>query len=432
VSKVFKPKAVERPGAMDVVRERRRAVPKGLYAVAAAIALVALAAWALSSLTHQQAGTVVDKSTLVTDVATRGTLLRSVSAQGAFAPERVRVASATQAGVVNQIFVKAGSVVQPGTIIAQMENPALDAQQANAISALRVAQANLADARQQAQASVIGQQSSLSDAKAQAQTDALQAESYARLHNSGLLPDLQYRQAQIQAKKTQDDLQNRRAQVSVAQADAQAKIAAAQAQVDQASAALGAAQAQIAALTVRAATSGIVQSVDVDPGTSVAQNTEIARIADTRDLKVVLQVAESDVHAVAIGMPARIDTGNGTIVGRVARIAPAAQNGTVGVDVIFTRPLPEGARPDANVDGTVILSKIPNALSIARPAGATDGTTLDLFKVVDGGTRAVRVRVRLGQGSSDRVQVLSGLSPGDTVIVSDMSAYPDQAMLRLR
>jgi HlyD family secretion protein len=432
VSKVFKPKAVERPSAMDVVRERRRGVPKAAYAVAGAIALIALVAWALSSLTHQQGGTVVDKSTLVTDVATRGTLLRSVSAQGAFAPERVRVASATQSGVVNQLFVKAGNVVVPGTVIAQMENPALDAQQANALSALRVAQANLADARQQAQGSVIGQQSSLSDAQAQARTDALQAESYARLHNSGLLATLQYQQAQIQAKKSEDDLRSRRAQVSVAQADGQAKIAAAQAQVDEAAAQLAAAQAQIAALTVRAATSGIVQSVDVDPGTSVAQNTEIARIADTRDLKVVLQVAESDVHAVSAGMSARIDTGNGTIVGRVARIAPAAQNGTVGVDVIFTRPLPEGARPDANVDGTIILAKLPNALSIARPAGATDGSAIDLFKIVDNGTRAVRVHVRLGQGSNDRVQVLSGLFPGDNVIVSDMSAYPDQATLRLR
>jgi multidrug efflux pump subunit AcrA (membrane-fusion protein) len=432
MSRVFKPKAVERPSAMDVVRERKRGIPKMVYAAAGIVVLLALVVWAISSLAHQQSVTVVDKSTLVTDVATHGTLVRSVSAQGAFAPERVRVASATQSGVVNQIFVKPGNLVQPGTVIAQMENPALEAQVTNAQSALQVAQANLADAKQQAQASVIGQQTSLADAQAQARTDALQAQSYSSLHKSGLLGTLQYQTAQIQAQKSSDDLKNRRAQVSVAQADAQAKVAAAQAQVDQAAATLQAAETQLSALTVRAATAGIVQSVDIDPGTSVATNTEIARIADTRDLKAVLQVAESDVHAVSNGMLARIDTGNGTIVGRVARIAPAAQNGTVGVDVTFNRPLPEGARPDANVDGTIIISKIPDAISIARPAGATDGSTIDLFKVVDNGTRAVRVRVRLGQGSNDRVQVLSGIASGDTVIVSDMSAYPDQPVLRLR
>lgn len=425
-------RTAKRMSTMDVVRERKRGIPKAAYLAAGVLVLIAVSVWALESLMRPLGGPVVERATLVTDVATRGTLVRSISAQGAFAPERVRIASATQPGVVNQIFVKAGGVVAPGTVIAQMENPALDAQQASALSALRVAQANLADAHQQAQAAVISEQSSESDAHAQAQSDALQADSYARLHKSGLLADLQYRQAQVQAKKSEDDFQSRRAQLSVAQADAQAKIASAQAQVDQAVATLSAAQAQVQALTVRAATSGIVQSVDVDPGSSVGQNTEIARIADTRNLKVVLEVAESDVHAVSIGMAARIDTGNGTIVGRVIRVAPSAQNGSVGVDVTFARPLPQGARPDANVDGTIILAKIPNALSIARPAAASDESTLDLFKIVDGGTRAVRVHVRLGHGSSDRVQVLSGLSPGDTVIVSDTSAYPDQAMLRLR
>jgi multidrug efflux pump subunit AcrA (membrane-fusion protein) len=416
---------------MDVVRERKRGIPKYAYTLAGVLALVALVSWALTSLTGTHGGTVVDKSTLVTDVVRRGTLLRAVSAQGAFAPERVRVASATQAGVVNQIFVKAGSRVEPGTIIAQMQNPALDAQVTDARSAVQVAQANLASAQQQAHAAVLTQQTAVSDAQAQMEANVLQAKSMYALHRSGLVADVAYQQAQIQAKKSTNDVRASRAQVGVTFADSQAKVAAAQAQLDQARAQLIADEAQVDALTVRAATSGIVQSVEVDPGMSVAQNTAIARIADTRDLKAVLQVAESDVHAVVPAMPVRIDTGNGIVTGRVARIAPSAQNGTVAVDVTFARALPPGARPDANVDGTVEIASIPNAISIARPAGASDNSTIDLFKIVDGGTRAVRVRVRLGQGSNDRVQVLSGLAPGDTVIVSDMTTYQDQTELRL-
>lgn len=417
---------------MDVLRRPKRMISKSASVVVATAALVVVTIWALNSLAHQQAGEVVDKSTLVMDVATRGTLVRSVSAQGAFAPEHVRIASATQSGVVNQIFVKPGSVVRPGATIAQMENPALNAQEVNAVSALRVAQANLADARQQAEAAVIAVETTYQDARAQSQSDALKAQSYARLHKRGLLPTLQYQQAMIQAKQSEEDLRSRHAQVNVAHADAQAKAAAATAHVDEATAELAAAQAQIDALVVRSVTSGIVQSVDIDPGDSIVQNTEIARIADMHDLKAVLQVAESDVHAVSVGMPARIDTGNGVIAGRVARIAPAAQNGTVNVDVRFMRALPRGTRPEANVDGTIIISRIPDAISIARPAGATDVSTTDLFKVIGGGTRAVRVRARLGQGSNDRVQVLSGIAPGDIVIVSDMSSYSNQDVLRLR
>jgi HlyD family secretion protein len=416
---------------MDVVRERKRGIPKYAFTIGGVLMLIALVSWALTSLTRTHGGTVVDKSTLVTDIVRKGTLLRAVSAQGAFAPERVRVASATQAGVVNQIFVKAGSRVEPGSIIAQMQNPALDAQVTDARSAVQVAQANLASARQQAQAAVLTQQTAVSDAQAQMEANVLQAKSLNSLHRQGLVADVAFQQAQIQAKKSTNDVRASRAQVGVTQADTQAKVAAAQAQLDQAQAQLVADEAQVDALTVRAATSGIVQSVDVDPGMSLAQNTAIARIADTRDLKAVLQVAESDVHAVVPGMSVRIDTGNGIVTGRVARIAPSAQNGTVAVDVTFARALPSGARPDANVDGTIEIASIPDAISIARPAGASDGTTIDLFKIVDGGTRAVRVRVRLGQGSNDRVQVLSGLTPGDTVIVSDMTTYQDQTELRL-
>jgi RND family efflux transporter MFP subunit len=297
---------------------------------------------------------------------------------------------------------------------------------------VQVAQANLASARQQAQAAVLTQQTAVSDAQAQMEANVLQAKSLNELHRKGLVADVAYLQAQIQAKKSTNDVRASRAQVSVTAADTQAKVAAAQAQLDQAQAQLVANETQVEALTVRAATSGIVQSVDVDPGMSVAQNTAIARIADTRDLKAVLQVAESDVHAVVPGMPVRIDTGDGVVMGHVARIAPSAQNGTVAVDVTFARTLPSGARPDANVDGTIEIASIPNAISIARPAGASDDSTIDVFKIVDGGTRAVRVRVHLGQGSNDRVQILSGIAPGDTIIVSDMSTYQDQTELRLR
>src|SRR5579864_5876839 len=143
---------------MDLPLTGKPRTARYAYVIAAVGVLIALLGWALSSLTHSQTAAVVDKSTLVMDVARSGTLLRSVSAQGAFAPERVRVTSATQTGVVNQVFVKAGSTVQPGDIIAQMQNPELDAQVVNARSALQVAQANLASARQQAKANIISQQ----------------------------------------------------------------------------------------------------------------------------------------------------------------------------------------------------------------------------------------------------------------------------------
>jgi HlyD family secretion protein len=204
------------------------------------------------------------------------------------------------------------------------------------------------------------------------------------------------------------------------------------AQVEQAQMREQAARADVASLTVRAGAPGIVQSVAVDPGARVAQGAELARIADVRTLKVVLQVPEGSVHDITPGMRTRVNASGGTMIGSVSRIAPLAQNGSVAVDITFAGAPPAGSRPDANVSGAIELSRQPHALTIARPAGAADGSTIVLFKLVDGGNRAVRVRVRLGGGSTDRVAVVSGLAPGDSAIVSDMSTYADRTEIRIR
>lgn len=417
---------------MDVTRQRQRRLPKAALPIAAAVVAVAVLAWAVRGINAHAGAAVVDRATIVTDVARLGTLVRSVSAQGTFTPDRVRVVSATQSGVIDQIFVKPGSIVSPGTTIAQMTNPALDAAASDAHAQLAVARADLESAQQQARTERLAQQSVFDNAQAQMEQSSLQARSLETLHRRGLVADVQYREAVIAARKDTNDVRIQQAQLGAASADAAAKVSAAEARVVQARAALGADLAQVAALTVRSASSGIIQSVEVDPGTSVAQNAVIAHVADASSLKAVLQVAENDVHAVSVGMRAGIDTGNGVFDGRVSRVAPAAENGTVATDVTFPHPLPRGVRADTNVDGILYVSSIPNAVSIARPAGAADDSTIELFKIVDGGKSAVRVRLQLGRGSADRVQVLSGLEPGDVAIVSDMSNYIDQSTLSVR
>jgi HlyD family secretion protein len=416
---------------VDVIRRRPRRPAKWTYVAVIALLVLVAGAWDLRGIDSHN-GASVDKSTLVTDVARQGMLVRSISAQGTFTPDRVRVVAATQSGVVNQLFVKPGSYVTSGTLVAQMQNPALDASASDAQAQLAVARADLASAQQQAQAEELTQQTVLDDGQAQMEQSALQARSLEALHHRGLVADVQYQQAVIASKKDANDVRIQGAQLRAASADARAKVSAAHARVEQAEAQLRADRAEVEALTVRSASSGVIQSVEVDPGTSVAQNAVIAHVADATSLKAVLQVAEGDVHSVVVGMPASIDTGNGSFKGHVSHVAPAAENGTVATDVTFTRPLPPGARAESNVDGTIFVASVPNAVSISRPAGATDDSTIELFKVAGGGTTALRVRVRLGRGSTDRVQVLSGLNPGDTAIVSDMSNYIDQTKLNLR
>ncbi len=411
---------------MDVVRTRRRpSAARAVLTILAGLLVIGGLVWSLPTLLGRRAasGPSVPLGSLVIDTVRRGALERDVTAGGTFAPDRVRIVANISDGVVASVPVRPGTRVSPDTVVAQLQNPDLVVAVVNASAQLAAALAEVRSARETAAGTYLDEESALRTARAESSRAAITASSYTQLHANGLVGDLQYRSAIIDRSEKHDLVTIASSQVSVGAASAAAKIAAADALVDQLTAVLAAKRAQLAMLTIRAGAAGIVQSVAVDPGQRVAAGTELARIAEERDLKAVLQVAESDVRGVAPGLVVRLTASDGNVIrGRVSRIAPAAQNGTVAVDVALDR-IPHDARPDQTLDGTIVISRAPDALSIARPAAAGDGAHIALYRLDRSETLAYRTYVTLAGGSNDRARVVAGLAAGDRVIVSDTSAF---------
>ena len=126
------------------------------------------------------------------------------------------------------------------------------------------------------------------------------------------------------------------------------------------------------------------------------------------------------------------NTRNGIVSGHVSRIDPSVVNGTVTVDVTITDPLPNGARPDLSVDGTVELENLRDVLFVGRPVHGQSDSTIGIFKIIDDGAEAVRVNVKLGRSSVNTIEILDGLKVGDKVILSDMSAWDNFDRVRLK
>jgi multidrug efflux pump subunit AcrA (membrane-fusion protein) len=102
------------------------------------------------------------------------------------------------------------------------------------------------------------------------------------------------------------------------------------------------------------------------------------------------------------------------------------------VDVRLEGPMPQGARVDLSVDGTIELERLDDVLYVGRPATGGGGqATVSLFKVTPDGREAERVQVKLGRTSVNNVEVLDGLKQGDTVILSDTSQWDGVDRLRL-
>jgi len=147
----------------------------------------------------------------------------------------------------------------------------------------------------------------------------------------------------------------------------------------------------------------------------------LAKVAEPGRLRAELRVPEVQGRDLQVGQSATIDTHAGVIAGKVTRVDPLAQSGTVKVDVSLDDQQPGGLRPDLSIDGTIELERMSDVLFVGRPASATPDSAASLFKLV--GSDAVRTQVKLGHGSVRAVVVESGLAPGDEVVISDTSLF---------
>ncbi|MGZ4985621.1 MAG: efflux RND transporter periplasmic adaptor subunit, partial [Chthoniobacterales bacterium] len=157
----------------------------------------------------------------------------------------------------------------------------------------------------------------------------------------------------------------------------------------------------------------------------------LARVADPTKLKAEVKIAETQAKDIQINQRASIDTRNGVVEGHVIRVDPAVEQGTVKVDVALDGDLPKGARPDLSVDGTIELERLDDVIYVGRPAFGQENNTVGIFKLEAGTSEAVRTPVKLGRSSVNTIEILSGLQPGDQVILSDTSAMDAHERIRL-
>jgi len=144
-----------------------------------------------------------------------------------------------------------------------------------------------------------------------------------------------------------------------------------------------------------------------------------------------LKIPEGQVKGVQIGQPVSIDTHNGVVPGQVVRVDATPVKGAVTVNVKLDGPLPKASSPDLTVDGTIEIERLRDATYVGRPVFAQPDSTIEIFKLDPDGKGASLVQVQLGRVSVNSVEILSGLQPGDKVVLSDMSTWNGFNHIRL-
>ena len=419
---------------MDIVREdfsekRRR---KRLLLASAGVTVVLLITLGLSRL--KPAAPTVEKSAVWLDTVKRGPMRREVRGPGSLVPESegiLQISAATDARV-ERLLLQPGSPVQPSSILLEMSNPELQRDGLDAEWQLKAAQAELVNTRIRLEKELMDQQAAAATVRSDFHQAQLQAETNEGLFKEGLVADLTLKLSKVRAEElsTRNEIENKRLEVYSQSAKAQGDVQ--QAKVEQLRALAQLKRSQLEALHVRAGIEGVLQELPLQVGQRVVPGTTLAKVVQPNRLKAQLKIAETQAKDIVIGQPASIDTRNGVVPGKVSRVDPAVQNGTVTVDVVLAGALPKGARPDLSVDGTIELDRLADVVYVGRPAFGQEQNQISLFRVNGEGDDAQRVKVRLGKSSVNTVQVLEGLKPGDRVILSDMSAWDAYDRVRLK
>jgi HlyD family secretion protein len=261
---------------------------------------------------------------------------------------------------------------------------------------------------------------------------SLQEEVDKELFGNGLISEQRLRLSEARVRELAKLNEIERKRLETWDASEEARLAAQQARIEQAKALYALKRAQLDSLKVRAGTEGVLEQLPVEVGQRVTAGAILAKVTDVRTLKAVVRIPETQARDVQPGQVASIDTHNGVITGRVARIDPAVQEGTVAEDVALEGELPKGARPDLTIVGTIEIERLEDALYVGRPVYGQANSTVGLFKMLDDGQTAIRVQVELGRSSVNTVEIVRGLEIGDEIILSDMSRWDEFDRVRVR
>ena len=322
----------------------------------------------------------------------RGTMIRDVMAYGSLVPIDKTLKTAESNGRIVELPLKPGSIVEPDTVIVRLENPELQREWADAQWAVKAAKATVTSQTEVLKNQLLDLESQVDSIEGELEDAKIQVSVDERLDAAELIPKQRLRLSRGRRQRLEEKLRIAKGKVKNFEASRQPQLEVFNAAVAQAEALEQTKHQQLENLEVRAGVRGILQQLGGNPepqttgsslslGQWVVSGSPLAIITDPTNLQAELRVDEAKARDILLGQPVEIDARVAKIQGSVVRIDPAVSQGTVKVDVRLDGELPQGARPDLSVNGTILIEKLEDVLFTGNVAYGNPGSTVGLFKV---------------------------------------------------
>ena len=411
-------------GAMDRVVEHKRLDRRIIIGgAAAAVVLLFLLFWLFAPRSDSMS---VARERLAISTVETGTFDDFLPLRGRVTPLVTVYLDAVEGGRVDRKLVEDGAQVTEGQLLAVLSNAEL---QLSTLEKQAEVEQQLNNMRSQELALTQTRNNNQRDLN-QAETDLAKArrqyDLYKPLSEKGFVSMKTF-------NDTRDDMnyQANRLEIlkrSVAQSEAlqTSQLSQLRSAATSLNTSMGIARANLGQLSIRAPVTGELSGFDIQLGQSLQQGERIGQIDSAGGNKLQADVDEFYLGRVRVGQTATADVDGKTYRLRVAKVYPQVRNGQFQIDLVF-----DGAAPGSVQRGQTLQTKLTlgdSSKAVLIPNGAffndTGGTWV--FVVDRSGNGAARRQVQLGRRNADFIEVLSGLSPGERVIISSYSGLVDK------
>jgi HlyD family secretion protein len=415
---------------VDIRRDPPKKTKRNVLIAGGVIAAVMLTV-ALSQLEARPPS--VARAEVIIDSVQRGELVRAVRAPGTLVPENIRYVAAVVSGRVEARPLRPGAMVDKNTVILVLSNPDEQMVLLTAQEALAQAEQNLVTVKSSLESNKLAQEANIARLRTQLANAERNKNTFEKLDETrkGLASENELKAARETVVELTTTLGIEERRLKLMESSMAEQVAGAENTVNSNKAVVQLRRDRIAGLNVIAGIDGQLQSLSLELGQWINSGTELARVAQPGRFKAVLRVPESQAMDVVVGQKVDVDLHPAIVKGRVKRVDPISQNATVEVEHALEGEMPQGARSDLSVDGTIEIDRLPDVLFVQRPGNSQPDQTVGLFKLEPDGKTAVRTNVKFGKASVNLIEVQAGLQVGDKILISDMGQYDTVNRVRI-
>ena len=392
----------------------------------AALALVVLSVWLFSG--WRSSANAANASRLRIAPVTQGTLLRDASVNGrvvaAISPTLYAPAAATVSLKVN-----AGDTVKKGQVLAQLESPEL-------ATALRREQSSFQELKSEvSRQEIVAQKAKLTALREADQAEIERAAAqrvFERIEKAGglgVVPRNDFEKAQDNLKSAEIRGKHATQAAKLESSDIDLQLVSRRQQLARQQLALDEARRRVDELSVRAPMDGVVGSVAVVDRSVVPGNTPLLTLVDLSRLDVELEIPETYVQDLGLGMKAEIVAGEIKGTGKIVAISPEVIRNQVLARVRFEGAQPAGLRQSQRVSARLLIDERPNVLMLPRGPFVEAHGGRHAYVMEEG--FAVRKPIRIGGTSVSAIEIIEGVKPGDRVVIAGSEEFENAPQVKI-